>query len=177
MKQIKTLTNSFVLQETDANGKVIFELGYPKGGLTYLIKNNGIKFYLKEDYFYKNLVWTANVPLFVDGVLCDINMLPTALKRIFEMKDEGGGGGVTVDRELNEDSFNPIANSPVAVKVNELAEQIRENASRILNTYTKQETNSLLQSYYTKIETNGLFANYSKVNDTTLSLNDENITI
>ena len=44
MKQIKTLSNSFVLQETDGNGNTIFELGYPKGGLTYLIKNQVLIF-------------------------------------------------------------------------------------------------------------------------------------
>ena len=57
MKQINTLSNSFVLRETDGNGNTIFEMGYPKGGLTYLIKSKSIKFYLKEDYFYKNVVW------------------------------------------------------------------------------------------------------------------------
>ena len=49
MKQIKTLANSFVLLETDGSGNVTFQLGYPKGGLTYLIKNRSIKFYLTEE--------------------------------------------------------------------------------------------------------------------------------
>ena len=40
MKQINTLSNSFVLRETDGNGNTIFEMGYPKGGLTYLIKSH-----------------------------------------------------------------------------------------------------------------------------------------
>lgn len=62
-------------------------------------------------------------------------------------------------------------------EVNELAQQVRENAQRILNTYTKQETNSLLTAYLTKLEANGMVANYAKVNGDTLTLNNQNITI
>lgn len=57
-----------------------------------------------------------------------------------------------------------------------LSAQVATNTERILNTYTKQEVNGLLASYYTKIQTNNMFANYSKVQDTTLILNSENIT-
>lgn len=56
-----------------------------------------------------------------------------------------------------------------------LSAQVVTNTERILNTYTKPEVNALLASYYTKIQTNSMFANYSKVEDTTLILNSENI--
>ena len=56
-----------------------------------------------------------------------------------------------------------------------LSAQVQTNTERILNTYTKPEVNSLLASYYTKIQTNNMFANYSKVENTTLILNSENI--
>lgn len=59
--------------------------------------------------------------------------------------------------------------------LNALSAQVASNTERILNTYTKPEVNSLLASYYTKIQTNNMFANYSKVQDTTLILNSENI--
>ena len=62
-------------------------------------------------------------------------------------------------------------------EVNELAQKVSENAQRILNTYTKNETNSLLTAYLTKLEANGMVANYAKVNGDTLTLNNENITI
>lgn len=58
-----------------------------------------------------------------------------------------------------------------------LAQQVSANTQALLNTYTKQETNSLLESYYTKLQTNSMFANYSKIEDTTLILNSENIGI
>ena len=62
-------------------------------------------------------------------------------------------------------------------EVNALAEQVRQNTQRILNTYTKDETNSLLTAYLTKLEANGMVANYAKVNGDTLTLNSDNITI
>ena len=62
-------------------------------------------------------------------------------------------------------------------EVNELAKKVSENAQRILNTYTKNETNSLLQNYLTKLEANSMVANYAKVDGDILSLNSNNITI
>lgn len=69
----------------------------------------------------------------------------------------------------------------IATKANQadleaLSAQVASNTEAILNTYTKQEVNGLLASYYTKIQTNSMFANYSKVENTTLILNPENIT-
>lgn len=58
-----------------------------------------------------------------------------------------------------------------------LAAQVSANTQSILNTYTKQETNTLLDKYLTKLRANEMFANYSKVVDTTLELNADNIGI
>lgn len=63
------------------------------------------------------------------------------------------------------------------LEVNELAQKVSENAQRILNTYTKNETNSLLQNYLTKLEANSMVANYAKVDGDILTLNSGNITI
>ena len=129
MKQIKTLTNSFLLQELDLNGNVISELGFKKGGCSYLIKNNNIKFYLVEDYLYKNVIWSANIPLLVNGVLYSIDTLPIALKNIFILDKEE----IEVDQELDSGSTNAIANHAVTVALNDR--------------YTKSETNAILESY------------------------------
>lgn len=177
MKQIKTLSNSFVLVETDSNGKVVNELGFRKSGLSYLIKNNNIKFYLTEDYFYKNVVWSADLPLMVDGIEYDVNTIQQALKKIFINEKDGGGSEITVDQVLNTGSTNPIGNQAVAKAVNSLQEQVAENARGLLDRYTKAQTNTLLQNYYTKLETNAMFANYTVIDNDTLSLNDENITV
>ena len=70
-----------------------------------------------------------------------------------------------------------IASKADKAQVDALAEQVAQNTERILNTYTKAETNSLLDKYLTKLKANEMFANYSGVEGTTLILNNENITI
>ncbi len=87
-----------------------------------------------------------------------------------------GVSGMTPE-EVQEQIDWSIKDKADKSQVNEIAEQVRENTLAILNRYTKQETNSLLEAYLTKLEANGMFANYSKVHGDTLSLNDENITI
>lgn len=179
MKQIKTLSNSFILLETDSKGKVLTKLGFRKSGLSYLIKNNNIKFYLTEDYFYKNVVWSADLPLKVDGIEYDANTIQQALKKIFvNEKDSGGGGGdIEVDQALDKTSFNPIGNQAVTKPILTLQEQVAENTRGLLDRYTKAQTNALLADYYTKMQTNAMIAKYAKVINNTVSLNDENISI
>ena len=58
-----------------------------------------------------------------------------------------------------------------------LSAQVVSNTTAILNTYTKQETNALLDAYLTKLQATDMFANYSKVEDTTLILNADNLGI
>ena len=85
-----------------------------------------------------------------------------------------GVSGMTpeqVQRQID----NSIRTKADKTEVNELAEQVRQNTSAINNTYNKQETNSLLQNYLTKLKANEMFANYTKVENTTLILNSENI--
>lgn len=176
MKQIKTLSNSFLLQEVDSHGNILNELGFRKGGLSYLIKNNNIKFYLTEDYFYKNVVWSADIPLKIDGIVYDINTVTNALKKIFIQDKESIE--VIVDQYLDSGSTNAVANQAVTRAINSLQDQVAENTRGLLERYTKAETNSLLANYYTKLETNAMFANYTKIVDNdTVSLNADNITV
>lgn len=86
---------------------------------------------------------------------------------------------ITKDGVTREEVERMIA-AAIATKANQadleaLSAQVVSNTERILNTYTKPEVDSLLNSYYTKIQTNNMFANYSKVENTTLILNSENI--
>ena len=87
--------------------------------------------------------------------------------------DVSGMTSVEVQEQIDESIKTKADKS----EVNELAQQVRQNAQRILNTYTKDETNSLLTAYLTKLEANGMVPNYAKVNGDTLTLNNENITI
>lgn len=86
------------------------------------------------------------------------------------------GGGVTSGMvlEMIDESISGKADEE---QVNELATIVSGQTQEILNRYTKEETNELLQAYLTKLEANSMFANYSKVENTTLILNNENITI
>lgn len=184
MKQITTFTNSFVLQELDGS-RVIQELGFKKGGLSYRIQNNNVKFYLVEDYFYKNVIWSADAPLTIDGVSYPLEDIPNALKKIFIQVSSGSGGTeVDIDEALNDQSHNPVANRTITLKIREiegkhetLADQVRANTQGLLERYTKIETNNLLKNYYTKQETRGMIANYTVVDGNTLKLNNEQITI
>lgn len=184
MKQITTFTNSFVLQELDGS-RVIQELGFKKGGLSYRIQNNNVKFYLVDDYFYKNVIWSADAPLKIDGVSYPIEDIPNALKKIFIQVSSGSGGTeVEIDEALNDQSHNPVANRTITLKFREiegkhetLADQVRANTQGLLDRYTKIETNNLLKNYYTKQETRGMIANYTAVDGNTLKLNNEQITI
>ena len=90
-----------------------------------------------------------------------------------KIEDVEGMTKEDVQKQIDESIKNKADKS----EVNELAQKVSENAQRILNTYTKNETNSLLQNYLTKLEANGMVANYAKVNGDTLTLNNENITI
>ncbi len=81
---------------------------------------------------------------------------------------------------VTKEQVEEMINVAIATKANQadleaLSAQVASNTERILNTYTKPEVNSLLANYYTKLQTNNMFANYSKVQDTTLILNNENI--
>ena len=95
-------------------------------------------------------------------------------KQVEDLIDDVSG---MTPAEVQEQIDESIRTKADKSEVNELAEQVRQNAEAILNRYTKQETNSLLQSYLTKLEGKGMIANYAKYNNQVLSLNDENITI
>lgn len=89
-------------------------MGFPRGGLTYLISNNNIKFYAFVDYFYRNCLMTMDLPLYlvdeelgIDGEYDDISEITEILNRIFP---------VNSDRDLSlylrkseaEETYQPI---------------------------------------------------------------------
>jgi hypothetical protein len=83
----------------------------------------------------------------------------------------------TIDRiNLNGTEYI-IQDSTIQPDIEELKEEVRELADHILDTYTKEETNTLLESYLTKLEANSMVANYAVVEDTTLKLNNQEITV
>lgn len=93
-----------------------------------------------------------------------------------KLLEEITASGVTRE-EVEEMIQQAIATKADKAAVEALAAQVASNTAAILNTYTKQETNSLLEAYLSKLQANEMFANYTKVEGTTLLLNAENITI
>lgn len=91
-----------------------------------------------------------------------------------KLLDDVTHGGVTRE-EVQQMIDQAIATKANQADLEALSAQVASNTERILDTYTKPEVNSLLASYYTKLQTNSMFGNYSKVEDTTLILNSENI--
>ena len=95
-------------------------------------------------------------------------------EEVDKLLEEITASGVTKE-QVEEMIAVAIKDKADKAQVEALSAQVASNTERILNTYTKPEVNNLLASYYTKLQTNSMFSNYSKVQDTTLILNAENI--
>lgn len=86
--------------------------------------------------------------------------------------------GSTVTREEVEEMINrAISTKADKIQVDIIAEQVRQNTEKLLNTYTKEETNSLLSNYLSKLEAINMRDEYSKVSGETLILNSEFVEI
>lgn len=81
--------------------------------------------------------------------------------------------GAVTREEVEQMIARAIATKANQADLEALSAQVASNTERILNTYTKQETNALLDSYLTKIKAIQIRDNYSKVENTTLVLNNE----
>lgn len=75
--------------------------------------------------------------------------------------------------EVEEMINTAVATKADQTEVDAIAAQVRQNTERLLNTYTKTETNDLLANYLSKLEAMRMRDNYSKVSGDTLILNSE----
>lgn len=80
--------------------------------------------------------------------------------------------GVTKE-EVEEMISRAVATKADQAEVDAIAAQVRVNTEKLLNTYTKTETNDLLANYLSKLEAMRMRDNYSKVSGDTLILNSE----
>lgn len=92
-------------------------MAFPRGGLTYLIKNNNIKFYAYIDYFYRNCLMTMDLPIYIvdeemgiDGEYDDIEEITGILNRIFPANDNSEGIDLTpyLKKREAEETYQPI---------------------------------------------------------------------
>jgi hypothetical protein len=92
----------------------------------------------------------------------------TQIDRLIE---EVTASGVT-KAEVEEMIQRAVSGKAEQSDVEALSAQVASNTSQLLNTYTKPEVNSLLQSYYDKLQVNAMFNNYAKIDNKTLILNE-----
>ena len=92
-------------------------MGFPRGGLTYLIKNNNLKFYAYIDYFYKNCIMTLDLPVYIvdeelgiDAEYSDIQEITEILNRIFPANGDGGDVDLTpyLKKREAEELYQPL---------------------------------------------------------------------
>lgn len=80
----------------------------------------------------------------------------------------------TVTREEVERMINTaISTKADKTALDAVAEQVRQNTDKLLNVYTKQETNDLLSNYLSKLEAIHMRDAYAAISGTTLTLNNE----
>lgn len=95
MKRILSNNNYVQLEEFNIyTNSYVLQLGFALSGLTYKIENRNVKFYLKEDYFYKNAVWSADIPLEINGTTYTSDNISDGLAALFGQSG-GGVAGVT----------------------------------------------------------------------------------
>lgn len=100
---------------------------FKKGGLTYTIVNDNIKFYAYNDYFYKNCIMSYDLPVTINDVsYSSIDEITDALNDIYpddNNSGEGGGGSidVDVDDKLSTTSTNPVQNKAITNALNNKA--------------------------------------------------------
>lgn len=159
MYKIKTLSNSFVVQEYNIDSKLVRQFGLKKGAATYKVENNLLKLYYYNDWFYKEPIASMDLPVEVDGIMYSANSISQGLKNIFKSSSNGGGDeAIVVDTEFNTESANPIANAPVAIAINSFENEIKleiERAKKAEKTNTdaieaevgaRQSADEMLQS-------------------------------
>ena len=82
--------------------------------------------------------------------------------------------GSSVTREEVEQMIaRAVSTKADKAAVEALAAQVRQNTEKLLNTYTKEETNSLLSNYLSKLEAINMRDEYAVISGTTLTLNNE----
>lgn len=98
MKRIVSNNNYVQLEEFNIyTNSYVLQLGFALSGLTYKIENRNVKFYLKEDYFYKNAVWSADIPLEINGTTYTSDTISDGLSALFGQSGGGVAGVVSVN--------------------------------------------------------------------------------
>ena len=155
MKRIVSNNNYVQLEEFNTyTNRYVLQLGFALSGLTYKIENRNVKFYLKEDYFYKNSVWSADIPLEIDGKTYTQENIADGLSALF---GQTGGGVVGV------------------VSVNNKTGIVKLTAEDV-DAYTKEEVDDLINQINSEIDAleqtvNGHIQDIDTINSEIVAIN------
>jgi len=118
---------------------------YPKEDITRWSVNKTITILANADYYYTKTE--------VDKIIEGITAGTITPEQVQEM----------IDRSV----------APLQSDLESLSAQVAANTAQLLNTYTKEETNTLLEAYLLKLDALKMRDNYSRVDGDTLILNNE----
>jgi len=134
---------------------------FPRGGLTYLLKNNNIKFFAYHDWLYKNCIISMELPLYIideelgiDGEYSDVEEITEILNRIFPSNTAGGEIDLTSYLKKREaaELYQPIGDYLTKESGDTLYQPIGDYV-------TDDELETILEDYYTKDEVDDLLGN------------------
>lgn len=130
MKRIVSNNNYVQLEEFNIyTNRYVLQLGFALSGLTYKIENRNVKFYLKEDYFYKNSVWSADIPLEIDGKTYTQENIADGLAALFGQTGGSVAGVVSVNDKtgivkLTAEDVDAYTKEEVDVLINQINSEI-----------------------------------------------------
>lgn len=139
MKYIVTKENYIQFIETDDSNQITRQLGFGIDGVTYVVNNDNVKFYLKEDYFYKNSVWSIDLPAQINGEYYDKDTIGDGLAGIY---DPSTALAVTSVNGKKGDVWLTAADVDAYSKSQ--TDNMLDTKADKETTYTKEEVDSLL---------------------------------
>ena len=127
-------------------------IAFPRNGLTYQLQNNGIRFFAYQDYFYRNLILSMELPLHItdeamgiDGEYTDIDELTQILDRIFlQYNEEGIDLSLYLKKLEAEETYQPLGEY--------LTKESGDTFYQPIGDYLTPDDLTILDDYLTKEE-------------------------
>jgi hypothetical protein len=102
MKYVETSNNYINFVDTVSGDS----LGYGRDSITYKIHETGVNFFAVEDYLYEKPVWSASIPLVINGQSFTKDDIGEGLKTIFNLTGVYSVNGMTGDVTFNGENLN-----------------------------------------------------------------------
>lgn len=179
--KIVILENSVELYEHYINDeKWEKALAFPRGGVTYLVSNGTIKFYATDDYLYRNVLISMQLPVYildekrsVEGEYDDLDELIKVLDPIFPANEINAELEYYLTKVEAANTYQPIGDYILRSEVPDLTNLVSDEdlVEALEDYYTKDEADDILDdkldasaytpcdlsNYYTKDESDARF--------------------